>query len=386
MEKMFLSRKKQGNICGPSATCNCSTTETPDVISVDECQAAGNGIFLISNINVERIAIAAMYNHHIQNFTRIGLVITNNEIKEIVDFNRSVIKLSSISDLEFENNPQLIMGVAESKSIIKGVKRTIFKQYGVSKFHNFVFFSDYVTFANFSETFHNFYIGPAEFENRQWSGFVVDYLTLEGSFFDFSNFSGSPLNVVTIRNVVSINGEELVPENFLSESMNLQKLLIYNTYCMTLPKIFFHDLYNSGSVRFNLTLELDIWNIQQHTLSPRINITRLEKLNQVNITDEMRDILASLNDTSKCSIFCKATNGTQLNCSDLSEEEKRACGVCVKNIKGDSNLMKELEDVCDITSKQSSTVVISTSDNKALTGTPLTTTIGKTNNTLQKKH
>ena len=374
MEKMFLSRKKQGNICGPSATCNCSTTETPDVISVDECQTAGNGIFLISNINVERIAIAAMYNHHKKNFTRIGLTITDNEIKEIVDFNRSLIKWNSISKLKFENNPQLIIGVADPELRVAIVKNTIFKQYAVSTFHNYVFSSNYVTFSNFSKTFHDFYSGPAIFKNCHWSGFIVKYLTLEGRFFDLSNFSGSPVKILTIRNVISINGEELAPESFLSKSMKLRKLLIYNTYCLTLPKFFFHDLYNSGTVMFNLTLHLDIWNIQQHTLSPRVNLTRLEKLNQVILTDEMRDVLDSLNDTSKCSIFCKATNGTHLNCSDLSENEKRACGVCVKNIKGDTSLTKELKNVCDITNKQSSTVVISTSDNEASTGTPLTTT------------
>ena len=371
MEKMFLSRKKQGNICGPSATCNCSTTETPDVISVDECQEAGNGIFRISNINVEKIAIAAMYKYHKMNLTRIGLIITDNEIKEIVDFNRSVIKWSSISNLEFENNPQLIMGVTVPELRVAVVNDTLFKQYAVSKFHNYVFSSSYVTFSNFSKTFHNFYSGPAIFKNRHWSGFSVTYLTLEGRFFDLSNFSGSPLNVLTIRNVISINGEELVPDNFLSQSMNLEKLLIYNTYCMTLPKLFFHDLYNSGSVRFNLTLHLDIWNIQQHTLSPRVNLTRLEKLNQVILTDEMRDVLDSLNDTSKCSIFCKAINGTQLNCSDLSEKEKRACGICVKNIKGDTNLHRELEDVCGITSV-ASTAVTSTSDDEASTTSALT--------------
>ena len=251
------------------------------------------------------------------------------------------------------------------------VDNTTFKLYGVSKFHDCVFSSDYVTSSNFSTTFHNFYRGSPETKNYTWFGFIVTYLTLEGRLFDLSNFSGSPLSTLTIRNVISINGVELVPEKFLSGSINLEKLLIYNTYCLTLPKFFFQDLYDSGSVMFNLTLQLDIWNIQQNTLSPRLNLTRLEKLNQVNLTDEMRDVLVSLNDTSKYSIFCKATNGTQLNCSDLSEKQKSTCGICVKNIKGDTNLHRELEDVCGITSV-ASTAVTSTSDHEASTATALT--------------
>ena len=380
-EKIFLLRKREF-LCGPRATCYCSTTEIPGVISVDECQAAGNGMFLISNIIVQRIAIRAMYNHHIANFTKIGLIIAENQIEEIVDFNSSVIERDSISKLEFEKKPNLVMGVADVGSRVRMVDNTTFKLYGVSKFHDCVFSSDYVTFSNFSTTFYNFYRGSPKTKNYPWFGFIVTYLTLEGRLFDLSNFSGSPLSTLTIRNVISINGVELVPENFLSESINLENLFIYNTYCLTLPKFFFRDLYDSGSVMYNLTLHLDIWNIQRDTLSPRLNLTRLEKLNQVILTDEMRDVLASLNDTSKCSIFCKATDGTQLNCSDLSEKEKRACGICLKNIKGDTNLTKELEDVCDITNKQSTTVFISTSENETPIGTPMTTrTTGKTNKT-----
>ena len=354
-------------------------------MSVDECQAAGNGMFLISNIIVQRIAIGAMYNHHIANLTKIGLIISENQIEEIVDFNSSVIKRDSIFKLEFEKNPNLVMGVADVASRVRMIDNTTIKLYGISKFHDCVFSSDYVTFSNFSTTFYNFYTVSSRNKNRPWFGFIVTYLTLEGRLFDLSNFSGSPLSTLTIRNVISINGVELVPENFLAGSINLEKLLIYNTYCLTLPKFFFQKLYDSGSVTFNLTLHLDIWNIQQDTLSPRLNLTRLEKLNQVNLTDEMRDVLASLNDTSKCSIFCKATDGTQLNCSDLSEKEKRVCGICVKNIKEDTNLTKELKDVCDITNTQSSTVLISTSDYETSIGTPMTaTTTGKTSNNLDK--
>ena len=383
-ERNFISRKREASLCGPRATCNCSTTERQDVISVDDCQAAKNGVFLISNIIFERIAIGAMYHHHIENLTTIGLIFSENQIKEIVDFNRSVIRWNSISTLEFENNPNLILGVTDVFSRIGDVDCTIFKQYGVSKLHDVVFSSTNVTFSNFSTTFYNFYSGSPEYEDHPWSSFVVDNIDLEGKFFDFSNFSGSTMKVLTIRNVISISGVELVPENFLSQCMSLKKLFIYNTYCVTLPKYFFQNLNNSVFVFSHLTLELDIWNIQQHTLAPRLNLTRLEKLNHVKITDEMRDVLASLNDTSKCTIFCQSFNGTQFKCSELSANEKRACGICVKNIKGDTRLTKELEDVCDITNKQISSKVTSTSDNEASTGMPWTTTTGKINHTLQK--
>ena len=287
--------KRNRNLCGEESTCKCSQSKLPGVMSVDECQTSKEGIILISKITeVSKIAIKTMLSgiqwNTVEYSEKIQLAFSDNQIEEIVDFNRSAVNRLPVRVLEFENNPNLVLGHIDTESPVTSVRATTIKKYGVSKLHDFMFSSDNLTFSDFSASFHNFYFGKIKSirDGLIWSTFVVVHLHFEGKFLDFSNFSGLTVKTITIRNVISIDGVELVPRGLFSKSSRLSQLTVYNTSNFHLHDFFFQDLYDRPNC--NLMLELDIWNIQQNTFAPRINLTQLEKLNQVNITDDIIEI------------------------------------------------------------------------------------------------
>ena len=343
-------KSRQSNFCGSDSNCKCSQSSVPGVISVDECPSTEYGVYMISNITTaKKIAIGVMFSQFSQNILKIRLIFSNNQIEEIIDFNSTVFDAAFVSVIEFENNPKLVLGHIRRQSAVDSLDSTIIRSYGVSKVHDYVLHSTNLTFSDFSASFEEFFFGTINSIATDfiWSTFAITHLLLEGKFVDFSNFSGIPASTITIRNVRSLSGVELAPEVLFPKTYLLRELTIYNSSDFHLPKNFFYDLYNRTG--FLLSLELDIWNIQQYSIGPRTNLTKLEKLNQVMITDELRDIIGSNNDTSKCANFCQSFNGSQLNCSDLHENERRACGICVKNIIGEKNLAYEVEKVCKIT-------------------------------------
>ena len=347
-ETQIYRMKRNRNLCGEESTCKCSQSKTPGVISVDECQTSTEGIIRISKITaaskiaIEPVLVGAKY------LSEIRFEFSDNQIEEIVDFTRSAFNFLPVRVLEFENNPKLVLGHIERELTVLGIKATVIKKHGVAKIHDFMFASDNLTFSDFSASLHNFYFGTIKTvkDGYIWQTFAVVHLLIEGKFLDFSTFSGLTVTTITIRNVISINDVELAPQGLFSKARALRELTIVNTSNFHLNDFFFHELYSDPS--YSLALEVDIWNIRQNTFAPRVNLTQLERLNQVNITDDMRDIISTKNDTSECSAFCLSSNGTKMNCYYLNSQEKRACGICVKNIVGESNLTKELGRVCEI--------------------------------------
>ena len=321
---------------------------------IDDCQELRKGIFLLSKIMATRVAIQHLYNKHTVNVpinseNGIGLIFLDTMIAEIVDLDKLSLKKDLIRSLEFENNTFLKLGLKTSSARLRNVRSTIFRYNGVFSLQDNMFHSDTVIFSNFSASLSNLMTQKANSNIEPWSGFTLRDLVLENSFSDFSTFIGFRMTTIKIKNVNSINSKELMPRNFLMDSDLLQNISIINSYHVTLPQFFFDRLFQLPSeINYKLWIEMDIWNVQQHSIGKREKLNSLEKLNQVPVNDELRDILAATNDPYKCSDFCRIDNEKSMKCIELSEKEKRACGICVKNIIGDNNLTEVLNQVCKI--------------------------------------
>ena len=352
-----------GNACGFGSTCNCSHSSThgKGVVSVDECQQLEKGLFLLSKITATRVAIKKLYDQHTANLPLnsqegIGLIFSQTWIVEIVDFDKYSLRGDKIRSLQFEENPNLTMGLKAGSATLLRIKSTVFRYFGVSYLHDYMFHSDSITFSNFSSNLSKLMRQIENPDIQPWSGFPLKHLILENSFSTLSSFIGFRMSTIKIQNVISINDIELIPHDFLRNTDLLQEISIENSYHVTLPKYFFDHLFDTQhDFNYSLTMELDIWNVQKDSIGPRAKINTLTKVNQVFINDEMRDILAANNDTSQCSTFCQRNNQTIINCSILNENEKRACGICVKNLIGDDNLIGRLNRVCYIAQVTSST-------------------------------
>ena len=375
---LVLETKKSVHLCGSESTCNCSKSTIPDVVSVDDCQMNGKGIFIISKIKASKIAIKNFYDRHtanlqINDLSQIGIIISDTLIVEIVDLQRNQMIPERINYLEFENNPNLSWGSIDASASFLALDWVVFRQYGVSKLHDILFFSKNVMFSNFSQTFVGLMEQIYKPNTEPWSGISAYNLILEGSLVDLPKFLGFNIATITIRNAFSMNGVELLPQYFMQNVTLLKKISIFNSYHVTLPKFYFDNLYKPEEKDRNLSIELDIWNVQRHSIGTRQKIFCLKRLNQVNISDEMRDILALHNNPFLCSIFCQTNNGTPMNCSDLAHDEKRTCGICVKNIVALDNLAEKLEHVCYIvnTTSAKSQTTMSQIGKTSSTSTPV---------------
>ena len=131
-------------------------------------------------------------------------------------------------------------------------------------------------------------------QKKPWELFNVgSNLTLQGRLIGFPNLQYFEALTVTIRDVISISGSELLPDDFLTEAGVLNRLTIRNTLNVTIPKFYLEKLFRSNTNRLKVTMELEITNKQKDSLASR-NASRLRKLNQVEITNEMRMILRAL--------------------------------------------------------------------------------------------
>ena len=348
--------RKIRNLCGVDSTCECSvsTTHGTDVVSVDDCQKNNKGMFVLSKITATKVAIQKMYDKHtaqipVRSSDGIGLIFSQTLIVEIVDFDKNFLRGNRIRLLEFENNPNLTLGLKVGSDNLKNIRSTTFRHFGVAGLHDSIFFSGTVIFSNFSKSISKLMKQIENPKIESWSGFSLDDLVLENSFSDFSSFIGFKMKTIKIQNVISLNGVELVPDNFLRDSDLLHEISIKNSFHVTLPKHFFDHLFDPrNNFIYNISLELDVWNVQKHSIGKREKINPLIMLNQVIVNEQLRDILAKNNDVLECSKFCQINKETQIDCSGMKNGEKRACGICVKNIIGDDNLTETLNKVCYI--------------------------------------
>ncbi|XP_075244662.1 uncharacterized protein LOC142338683 isoform X1 [Convolutriloba macropyga] len=278
---------------------------------------------------------------------RVGLVISNTKVKEIVDLDAMSLKNSRIPLLVFENNQELTLGWENKTDRLK-TQILEFRYNGAKQFFGKMIFSITAKFSNFSSCLSGIYQKNRSQENP-WYFFFTDHLVFEGSFSDFPDLVSSMVVRVSIRNVISIRKTELFPTNFLTEVEYLMEIGIQNSEHVTIPKFYLDNIYKSGTdVQNSLSLSIEIPNVQQHSLMSK-NLFRLTKLNHVTINDELRSILNSKSKESSCESFCVSANGIEQRCIQLNESEKIPCGICVKNIAGSSNLEKLLEKVCAIT-------------------------------------
>ena len=386
---LILETKTGVHLCGSESTCNCSKSTIPGVVSIDDCPMKGKGVFLMSKIKASKVAIKNFYDRHIANFptndlSNLGIIISDTWIVEIIDLKRNQLLPERINYLEFQNNPNLTLGSKDASASFVALNWTVFRQHGVSKLHDILFVSRNVMFANFSDTF----VGLAEQiyrpKTKPWSGIAGNNLFLEGSLLDLPQFLGFDMETVTIRNAVSINDVELVPQYFLQNVTLLKKLSIFNSYHVTLPKFYFDNLYNPEEKDHNLSIKLDIWNVQQNSIGRREKIISLKKLNHVIVNNEMRNILALYNDPLLCASFCQTNDGTKLNCFELSDDEKRACGICVKNIVGLDNLDEKLQQVCYIVNTSSTSPETTVSQNENPVSTKGSMPATSTNTTISQ--
>ncbi|XP_075258353.1 uncharacterized protein LOC142350390 [Convolutriloba macropyga] len=98
----------------------------------------------------------------------------------------------------------------------------------------------------------------------------------------------------------------------------------------------------------------------------------------------MRNILALYNDPLLCASFCQTNDGTKLNCFELSDDEKRACGICVKNIVGLDNLDEKLQQVCYIVNTSSTSPETTVSQNENPVSTKGSMPATSTNTTISQ--
>ena len=275
------------------------------------------------------------------------MTILNTDVEQIVDFDKNLVGINWILLLVFENNSKLRLGHKDDESRLETLT-TEFKQHGAKQFFGSMFRTTNLIFSNFSSSLRDIY-DKNNSDKNPWEYFNVGSdLTLQGSFIDFPDLQYFEALTVTIRDVISINNEELLPNNFLTDAGALNRISIINSLHVTIPKFYLERVYRSKTPdSLKLSMELEIANVQKDSLAGR-NASRLLKLNHVEINNEMREILNSEGNFSGCSIFCISQNGSAVECSDLFESEKKACGICVRNIVGYENLMQRLKQVCSI--------------------------------------
>ena len=289
-----------------------------------------------------------MYKFHSKNDTEtVSLVISNNKVEEIVDFNKESLGEVMLYLLVFENNPNLILGYNNTLSRVVS-DTTEFRKKGAKQFFGQMFKTIDLIFSNFSASLKDIFDMDRSKE-RPWHWFSAhNQLLFEGNFSSFPDLLSFETFTVIIRNVKSLNETELLPENFLTQVTALRRLIIKNSEHVTVPKFYLQNVYmQTSTATYNLTIETELSNVQQDSLTER-NTSNLYKINQVKVDDEMRNILSSKNNYSGCSIFCMKDNGVVHDCSALLDSEKIACGICVKNIIGLQNLQQRLREVCSI--------------------------------------
>ena len=289
-----------------------------------------------------------MYNFHSRNDAEtISLIISNNEIEEIVDFNRESLGKNWLTFLIFENNPKLTLGYNNSPSRVL-TDTTEFRKNGAKQFFGEMFQTVDLIFTNFSASLTNIFDMDRS-KKEPWHWFSApNELIIQGTFSDFPNLLAFETVTVIIRNIISMKETELLPDNFLTQVTLLQKLIIKNSQYVTIPKFYLENVYaHRITASCNLTLEIELTNIQQDSLTER-NSSNLFKVNQVVVNNQMRTILGSGNNYSECSMFCMKNNAAVNECSALLESEKVACGICVKNIIGQQKLKQRLQEVCAI--------------------------------------
>ena len=213
-----------------------------------------------------------------------------------------------------------------------------------------------VTFSDFSTSLRGIFDIDRSIKSP-WYWFDIEHLVFEGHCTDFPDLANSSVLEVTIRNVISIKKIELIPTNFLTKNDFVTDITIQNSEYVTIPKFYLDKIYKPDVDDLKLSMSLEISNVQQHSLVGKF-VSRMIKLNQVMMNDNLRKILSSKENEKFCVSFCVSINGTEQECITLNESEKFACGICVKNIVGSKNLEKLLAEVCAI---MPSTTVVSTS-------------------------
>ena len=353
-------KKKRRNLnpCGESSTCQCSQG-SHETITVKSCRALSKGNYLLSNIVASRISIKEMFDLHSQENQRknlgvVGLIISNTTVEEIVDLNETALTNHWIPLLIFENNPELVIGLQALDRL--NIKSLEFHKYGARQFFGYMFNAMNVTFSDFSTSLSGIYDKDRS-KKSPWYWFDIEHLVFEGQFTDFPDLTNSTVIEVTIRNVISSKKNELLPKNFLTNIDYVTSITIQNSEYVTIPKFYLDEIYKPRADDINLSLSLEISNVQQHSLVGKY-VSRLIKLNHVMVNESLRKILSSEENKKFCESFCVSINGSEKQCNQLNEYEKIACGICVKNIVGSSNLERLLAEVCAI---MPSTTVVSTS-------------------------
>ena len=358
------------NLCGEQSTCDCSQLSS-GIVSITKCQAMEEGKCLISNIEVRKVALKEMYNYHTKNHTQvISLIISNTELEDIVDFDKESLGSDWILMLVFENNPNLILGYPDPASRV--VTHTLeFRRNGAKQFFGEMIVTSNLIFTNFSASLREIF-DTNKSDEKPWNIFNAHgELTLQGCFSDFPDFLSFQIFNVTIRDVVSINETELVPNNFLTQVRLLRKLTIKNSEHVTIPKFYLENVYEPIETDpHKLILELELSNVQKNSLAGR-NSSNLFQLNQVKLNQELRQLLSSRSNYSGCSSFCLSKNNSSaVQCSDLENDDKMACGICVKNIIGQKDLEEKLAKICAI----KETMTTKTASNKSTSETKISET------------
>ena len=347
------SQPRSSNICGPEASCTCtkSTNET-DVYILSKCKQLDNTTTLISKITVSKVRICqieslAKYRKVYGLGLELTLIFQWTSIEHLVDMPEDCLP-DYLVKIIFEENPKLIIPHMERIHMFNLAKTQYLKS-GILKFVGDVYLSVIVQFTNFTTSMKNMY-EHSFFKTKPWRGFASTDLILEGNFIDFPAFIGLGVKTVTIRNVKSLSGVQLMPENFMNFSIRLKNLSIFNSPQVKLPKHFFEFIFNPLGSQMSLTLNMDIENIQKNVFVGQC-LKYLIRINQVTMETSTRAILESRNNVENCSIFCQ-TNGSIAaeNCSKLSKYEKRVCGICVIDKIGpiDQNALRKICSIDDI--------------------------------------
>ena len=348
----FQSQFRSSNICGPEASCSCtkSTNET-DVYILNSCKLLANRTTLISKITVSKVRICQMenlvkYRYIYAEKYALTIIFQSTSIEHLVDMPEDCLP-QILHNIIFEENPKLIIPNMERKHMFN-LAKTQYMQSGILKFVDDVYLSVIVQFTNFTRSMKNLYT-HSFYTKEPWAGLPSRILILEGNFIDFAAFLGLDVRTVTIQNVISLNGVQLVPDNFMNSSLRLRNISIVNSPHVKLPKNFFDFVCHSFDGDRSLTLDMDIVNVQQNLFVGKY-LVYLIRINQIAIDNGTRAILQSRINVEGCSSFCRR-NGSNASesCSKLSDYEKRVCGICVTDKIGPADL-KMLKKVCSIDS------------------------------------
>ena len=344
------SQSRSSNICGPEASCTCTKSKNEtDVYILNSCTLLPNRTTLISKITVSKVRICQIdnllkYRDAFEAKYGLTIIFQKTSIEHLVDMPDDCLP-QVLHNIIFEENPKLIIPHMERKHMFN-LAKTQYMKSGILKFVGDVYLSVIVQFTNFTRSMKNMYTHSI-FTDDPWSGLPSTDLILEGNFIDFSAFLGLDVKTVTIQNVNSLNGVQLMPENFMNSTARVKNISIVNSPHVKLPKKFFDFVYRSFEDYLSLTLDIEIVNAQENLFVGKY-LVYLVRVNQVSLDNRTRALLQSRIDVENCSNFCRK-NGSSASesCSDLSEYEKRVCGICVIDKIGQAD-QKMLKNVCSI--------------------------------------